>query len=70
MPALGALVAEPLFLLTDTALVGHLGSAPLAGLGIASVILQTIVGLLVFLAYATTPTVARSRRRGSGRCPR
>ncbi|MBM7387173.1 putative MATE family efflux protein [Clavibacter michiganensis] len=64
MPALGALVAEPLFLLTDTALVGHLGSAPLAGLGIASVILQTIVGLLVFLAYATTPTVAR--RLGAG----
>ncbi|QIS43454.1 MATE family efflux transporter [Clavibacter capsici] len=67
VPALGALVAEPLFLLTDTALVGHLGSAPLAGLGIASVILQTIVGLLVFLAYATTPTVAR--RLGAGDRP-
>jgi len=64
LPALGALVAEPLFLLTDTALVGHLGSVPLAGLGIASVIIQTVVGLLVFLAYATTPMVAR--RLGSG----
>ncbi|GAB2456072.1 putative MATE family efflux protein [Conyzicola lurida] len=59
LPALGALVAEPLFLLTDTALVGHLGATPLAGLGIASVVLQTVVGLLVFLAYATTPMVAR-----------
>ena len=64
MPALGALVAEPLFLLTDTALVGHLGSVPLAGLGVASVILQTALGLLIFLAYATTPTVAR--RLGAG----
>jgi putative MATE family efflux protein len=59
LPALGALVAEPLFLLTDTALVGQLGATPLAGLGIASVVLQTVVGLLVFLAYATTPMVAR-----------
>ena len=59
LPALGALVAEPLFLLTDTALVGHLGGVPLAGLGIASVVIQTVVGLLVFLAYATTPMVAR-----------
>jgi putative MATE family efflux protein len=64
LPALGALVAEPLFLLTDTALVGHLGPAPLAGLGIASAIIQTLVGLLVFLAYATTPLVAR--RLGAG----
>ena len=64
VPALGALVAEPLFLLTDTALVGHLGSVPLAGLGVASVVLQTALGLLIFLAYATTPTVAR--RLGAG----
>src|SRR5690606_25083568 len=57
VPALGALVAEPLFLATDTALVGHLGAEPLAGLGIASTVLATAIGLLVFLAYATTPTV-------------
>ena len=67
LPALGALVAEPLFLMTDTALVGHLGAAPLAGLGLASAVLQTIVGLLVFLAYATTPLVAR--RLGAGDRP-
>lgn len=58
-PTLAALVAEPLFLLVDTAMVGHLGEVPLAGLGIASAVLQTAVGLLVFLAYATTPAVAR-----------
>ncbi|WP_344373246.1 MATE family efflux transporter [Agromyces tropicus] len=64
VPALGALIAEPLFLLADTAMVGHLGAAPLAGLGLASAVLQTIVGLMVFLAYATTPSVAR--RLGAG----
>ncbi|MGI9824728.1 MATE family efflux transporter [Agromyces sp. Marseille-Q5079] len=64
VPALGALIAEPLFLLADTAMVGHLGATPLAGLGLASAVLQTIIGLMVFLAYATTPTVAR--RLGAG----
>lgn len=64
VPALGALVAEPLFLIVDAALVGHLGIVPLAALGIASAILQTIVGLMVFLAYSTTPAVAR--RFGAG----
>ncbi len=64
IPALGALIAEPLFLIVDSALVGHLGAEPLAGLAIASSILQTAVGLMIFLAYATTPLVAR--RRGAG----
>jgi putative MATE family efflux protein len=64
VPALGALIAEPLFLLTDTAMVGHLGAEPLAGLGLASAVLHTIIGLMVFLAYATTPAVAR--RLGAG----
>lgn len=59
MPAFGALVAEPLFLLTDSAMVGHLGAESLAGLGLAGAILQTIIGLMVFLAYSTTPSVAR-----------
>lgn len=64
VPALGALLAEPMFLIVDSALVGHLGVVPLAGLGIASAVLQTIVGLMVFLAYSTTPAVAR--RFGAG----
>ncbi|MFF7735260.1 MATE family efflux transporter [Streptomyces sp. NPDC007984] len=64
LPAFGALVAEPLFLMTDTAIVGHLGTAQLAGLGIASALLMTAVSIFVFLAYATTAAVAR--RVGAG----
>ena len=59
LPALGALIAEPLFLLADAAIVGHLGVSQLAGVGLASTVLQTAVGLMVFLAYSTTGTVAR-----------
>ena len=59
LPALGALIAEPLFVLADSAMVGHLGAVSLAGLSLASTILTTAVGLFVFLAYATTATTAR-----------
>lgn len=64
VPALGALVVEPLFLLTDTAIVGALGTDSLAGLGLASAVLSTLVGLFVVLAYGTTASV--SRRLGAG----
>ncbi len=64
LPAFVALVAEPLFLLADAAVVGHLGTDALAGLGIASVVLRAAVGSCVFLAYATTAAVAR--QVGSG----
>ena len=64
MPAFLALVAEPLFLLADAAIVGHLGTPELAGLGIAGAVVQTAVGLCVFLAYGTTASVAR--RVGAG----
>lgn len=64
VPALGALLAEPLFLITDSAMVGHLGVPQLAGLGLAMVILQSLIGVLIFLAYSTTPAVAR--RIGAG----
>ena len=63
-PAFLALVAEPLFLLADAAIVGRLGTAPLAGLGLAAAVLQTVVGICVFLAYGTTAAVAR--RLGAG----
>ncbi len=59
VPALGALIAEPLFVLIDSAMVGHLGATSLAGLALASTVLTTAVGLFVFLAYATTATTAR-----------
>ncbi len=64
VPAFLALVAEPLFLLGDAAVVGHLGTEELAGLGIAATVLQTAVGLCVFLAYGTTASVARSLGAG------
>ena len=60
VPALGALIAEPLFLLADTAIIGHLGINELAGAGLGTTVLQTAVGLMVFLAYSTTPAVARA----------
>jgi putative MATE family efflux protein len=60
IPAFAALISEPLFLLADAAIVGHLGTAQLAALGIAGTVIQTAVGLFVFLAYGTTSTVARS----------
>ncbi len=64
VPALGALLAEPAFLLVDAAIVGHLGTPQLAGVGVASVILTTAVGLSVFLAYGTTSQVARNLGAG------
>lgn len=64
VPAFGALIAEPLFLLADSAIVGHLGVAQLAGVGLASAVLHTAVGLMVFLAYSTTPAVARAVGHG------
>ena len=69
LPAFLALVAEPLFLLADAAIVGHLGTAQLAGLGIAAVVLQTVVGLCVFLAYGTTASVARRSAPATGAVP-
>ncbi|MCV2392869.1 MATE family efflux transporter [Actinotalea sp. M2MS4P-6] len=67
VPAFGALVAEPLFVLVDSAVVGTLGTTPLAGLGLASTVLTTVVGLCVFLAYATTAQVARGIGAGHRR---
>ncbi len=64
IPAFLALVAEPLFLLADSAIVGYLGTTSLAGLGVASAVLLTLTGIFVFLAYGTTSVVAR--RLGAG----
>lgn len=65
IPALGALVIEPLLILIDSVMVGHLGTVPLAALSLASTILTTLVGVFVFLAYSTTAVTARAL--GSGR---
>jgi len=66
-PALGALVAEPLFVLIDSAVVGRLGVNELAGLTLASTLLVTLVSVFVFLAYATTASVARQLGAGNTR---
>lgn len=60
VPAFGALIAEPLLVLADSAIVGHLGSLQLAGLTLGSTVAHTVVGLMIFLAYSTTPAVARA----------
>jgi putative MATE family efflux protein len=58
-PALGALVIEPVFLMSDSAIVGHLGTAQLAGLAVGSVIVLNLVNLCLFLTFTTTASVAR-----------
>jgi putative MATE family efflux protein len=64
LPALGALAAEPLYILLDTAIVGHLGVKPLAALALAGTTLSAIFGLCNFLAYAVTPKVGRLHAAG------
>jgi putative MATE family efflux protein len=64
IPALGALLAEPVFLLADSAIVGRLGTAQLAGLGIASAVMLNAVFLCIFLAHGTTAAVARQAGAG------
>jgi putative MATE family efflux protein len=64
LPALGALAAEPLYLLADTAIVGHLGTPQLAALALAATVLSTLVSLCIFLTYGTTARV--SRLHGAG----
>ena len=64
LPALGALAAEPLYLLVDTAIVGHLGTPQLAALAIAATVLTTLVSLCLFLTYGTTAQVARLHGAG------
>ncbi len=59
VPAFGALIAEPLYLLADTAVVGHLGTPQLGGLAVASSALLGGYALFIFLAYGTTAAVAR-----------
>ena len=59
IPAFGALIAEPVYILSDTAVVGHLGTPQLAGLAVASTILLTLYAVFIFLAYGTTAAVSR-----------
>jgi putative MATE family efflux protein len=59
VPAFFALVAEPVYVLTDTAIIGHLGTPQLAGLSAASAVLLSGYSIFIFLAYGTTAAVSR-----------
>jgi putative MATE family efflux protein len=65
LPALGALAAEPLYVLADTAIVGHLGRPQIAALGLAGTVLAGAFTIFNFLTYGTTAVVARAS--GAGR---
>ncbi|HEV2813739.1 MAG TPA: MATE family efflux transporter [Solirubrobacteraceae bacterium] len=64
VPALGALAAEPLPALADTAIIGHLGTTELAALALAAALLTAVFSLCIFLTYATTAQVARLHGAG------
>ncbi|MEU4315840.1 MATE family efflux transporter [Nocardia sp. NPDC024068] len=64
LPTLGVLVAEPIYLLFDLAVVGRLGALALAGLAVGGLILAQVSSQLTFLAYGTTARSAR--RHGAG----
>jgi putative MATE family efflux protein len=67
LPALGALAAEPLYVLVDTAIVGHLGTTQLASLAIAATVMSTAFTVFNFLTYGTTAQVARLHGAGRDR---
>ncbi|MEO7557096.1 MAG: MATE family efflux transporter [Acidimicrobiales bacterium] len=67
LPAFAALIAEPLYVLADTAVVGHIGTPELAGLAVASSALLTGYAMFIFLAYGTTAAVARLLGAGDER---
>ena len=64
LPALVVLAAEPLYVLVDTAVVGHLGRTPLGSLAIGGTIMSFAAWLGIVLAYGTTGRAAR--RFGAG----
>jgi putative MATE family efflux protein len=64
LPALGALAAEPLYVLVDTAIVGHLGRPQIAALGLAGTVLTGAFTIFNFLTYGTTAVVARASGAG------
>lgn len=61
LPALGTLAVEPLYVATDTAIIGRVGAEELAGLAAAGTVLALIVAGTNFLAYGTTERVANAR---------
>ncbi|MHB1986501.1 MAG: MATE family efflux transporter [Acidimicrobiales bacterium] len=64
LPALGALIVEPLYTLTDSAIVGHLGKLDLGGLAVATSSLNVLAWTAAFLEMATVSVVAFRRSAG------
>jgi MATE family multidrug resistance protein len=58
VPALGALAADPLYSLADTALVGNLGTTELGAVAVGTAAFTASFWLFSFLAYGVTPRVA------------
>lgn len=63
-PALGALAADPLYSLVDTALVGNLGTTELGAVALGTTAFTASFWLFSFLAYGVTPKVARALGAG------
>ncbi len=64
LPALGALAADPIVSLVDTAFVGRLGVEPLASLGVAVAVFGIAFALANFLPYGATPLIAAAAGAG------
>ncbi|MEV0946325.1 MATE family efflux transporter [Rhodococcus sp. NPDC049939] len=67
LPALGVLVAEPIYLLFDIAVVGRLGALALAGLAVGGLVLTLVSTQLTFLSYGTTARASRMHGAGDSR---
>ncbi|GAA4591771.1 putative MATE family efflux protein [Actinoplanes octamycinicus] len=67
LPALVVLAAEPLYVLVDTAVVGHLGPVPLAAVAVGGTVMSVAVWFGTLMAYGTTGRAAR--RFGAGDRP-
>ena len=64
LPALVVLAAEPLYVLVDTAVVGHLGRVPLAALAVGGTVMTLTAWLGTVVAYGTTGRVGAAVRVG------
>jgi putative MATE family efflux protein len=64
LSALVVLIAEPLYLMLDLAVVGRLGGTDLAALGVGVLVLGVVSTQLTFLSYGTTARAAQ--KFGSG----
>lgn len=67
VPSLGSLLAEPLMVLADSAMIGHIGTTELAGLTLASSVNVLVAGICLFLVYGTTAVASRQLGAGDKR---